>query len=314
MVSRKRKVAMLSVYSNTFLVAIKFITGFLMGSVSVISEGIHSAIDLVAAIIANYSVKKSEEPADQQHPYGHGKFENYAGVIEAILIFIAAAIIVYESGQRLIFGSEVEFLAAGLVIMALSAVINYFVSRKLYQVGKEEDSMALVADGLHLKTDVLTSIGVFLGLMAITITGWTFLDPIIAIGVALLIVKASINLTREASKGLVDETLPEEDLSKIETVLYNHREYFEGFHALRTRKSGAERFIDLHLVMRPDVKLNDAFRVCRHLEDEIGHTMPKTNVMIRCEPSDFEDAEGHLGDYYLIGVKDKESDVDERND
>lgn len=300
MVSRKRKVARLSIYSNTFLVALKFITGFLMGSVSVISEGIHSALDLVAAIIANYSVKKSEEPADERHPYGHGKFENYAGVIEAILIFIAAVIIIYESGQRLLHGSAVEFLAAGIVIMGLSAVINYFVSRKLYQVGREEDSMALVADGLHLRTDVLTSIGVFVGLLAITATGWNFLDPIVAIGVAIIIIKASIDLTREASRGLVDESLPDEDIREIENILNKHRDYFEGFHALRTRKSGPERFIDLHLVMRPDVKLNDAFRVCRHLEDEITKSLSKTNVMIRCEPSDFEDIEGHLGQFYPI--------------
>jgi cation diffusion facilitator family transporter len=286
---RKQKVAMLSIYSNSSLVAMKFAAGILMGSVSVISEGIHSTIDLVAAIIANYSVRKSAIPADQDHPYGHGKYENYAGVIEAILIFFAAMLIVYESITRIIVGAAVEFLEAGVIIMGISAVMNFFVSRRLYRVGIEEDSMALQADGLHLRTDVLTSLGVFAGLIVIRLTAQQWLDPVIAIGVALLIVKAAYDLTREASKGLVDEALPTKDEAVVRQVLQEYAPQYVNFHALRSRKSGAERFIDLHLVVNREMCIMDAHSLCEEVEKEIERRLPHTNVLIHVEPCESKD-------------------------
>jgi cation diffusion facilitator family transporter len=280
---------MLSIYSNTSLVVMKFAAGILMGSVSVISEGIHSMIDLIAAIIANYSVRKSAIPADRDHPYGHGKYENYAGVIEAILIFFAAMLIVYESITRIIAGAAVEFLEAGVVIMGISAVLNFFVSRKLYRVGIEEDSIALQADGLHLRTDVLTSLGVFAGLIIIRLTGQEWLDPIVAILVACLIVKAAWDLTREASKGLVDEALPEQDEAVVRQVLKEYAPQYVNFHELRTRKSGAERFIDLHLVVNRQMCILDAHALCEDVEKEIERRLPHTSVMIHVEPCESKD-------------------------
>lgn len=279
---------MLSIYSNTFLVALKFIVGIAMGSVSVISEGVHSLIDLVAAIIANYSVRRSGEPADMEHPYGHGKFENYAGVIEAILIFFAAMIIVYEAIMKIIEGAVVELIYAGIIIMGISAVVNFFVSRTLYRVGIEEDSMALQADGLHLRTDVLTSLGVFIGLLLITLTGIDILDPIVAIIVAGLIIKAALDLTIEASKGLLDRRLPETEEEKIKNVLAKHNNLFVGYHDFRTRKAGAERFVDFHLVMRWDRNLKEASQVCRQIEKEIESQLKNTQVLIKLEACESE--------------------------
>jgi cation diffusion facilitator family transporter len=196
---RKQKVAMLSIYSNTTLVVLKLAVGITMMSVSVLSEAIHSMIDLIAAVIANYSVRKSAIPADKDHAYGHGKYENYAGVIEALLIFFAALLIIYEALQRLFSKAAVEFLWAGIAVMGISVVVNLLVSRQLMKVGKEEDSMALIADGMHLRTDVYTSLGVFLGLILIVVTGIEELDAIVAIGVAILIMKAAYGLTKESS-------------------------------------------------------------------------------------------------------------------
>jgi len=286
---RKQKVALLSIYSNTFLVVLKFAVGFFMGSVSVISEGIHSLLDLMAAIIANYSVRRSDIPADKDHPYGHGKFENYAGVIEAILIVVAAVIIIYEATKKLIEAAPVEFLYAGIIVMGISAVVNMILSRKLYRVGIEEDSIALQADGLHLKTDVITSLGVFVGLILINFTGLTILDPIVALLVAVIIIKASYDLTREASKGLVDRRLPEKEELEIKTILAKHSKMFVGFHDLRTRKSGAHRFVDLHLVMRYDMKLEEASDVAEHIEKEIEERIKNTRVMVKVESCDPED-------------------------
>ena len=306
----KKKVAMLSIYSNSLLVVLKFATGILMGSVSVISEGIHSMIDLVAAIIANYSVRKASQPADKDHPYGHGKYENYAGVIEAVLIFFAAILIMYESGMKLITNAGVELLEAGIVIMGISAVVNFFVSRKLYRVGVETESMALMADGLHLRTDVLTSLGVFAGLILIRITGLPWLDPFVAILVALLIVKAAWDLTREASKGLVDEQLPSEEEAVIKTVLAKHSREFVAFRALRTRKSGPERFVDLVLLVRPDTSVLDAHRLCDAIEQEIESKLRNTDVLIHTEPCMCEDGRCKNTEGGFIQIGEEEAVVD----
>jgi cation diffusion facilitator family transporter len=283
---RKQKVAMLSIYSNTTLVVLKLAVGITMMSVSVLSEAIHSMIDLIAAVIANYSVRKSAIPADRDHAYGHGKYENYAGVIEALLIFFAALLIIYEALQRLFSKSAVEFLWAGIAVMGISVVVNLLVSRQLMKVGKEEDSMALIADGMHLRTDVYTSLGVFLGLILIVVTGIEELDAIVAIGVAILIMKAAYGLTKESSKGLVDETLPSEEEEIVRQAIMTHAPKFVNFHNMRTRKSGAERFVDLHLVVNREMCVLDAHALCEDLEKEIESRLPHTNVLIHLEPCD----------------------------
>jgi len=301
---------MLSIYSNSLLVVLKFATGILMGSVSVISEGIHSMIDLVAAIIANYSVRKASQPADKDHPYGHGKYENYAGVIEAVLIFFAAMLIMYESSMKLITNAGVELLEAGIVIMGISAVINFFVSRKLYKVGVETESMALMADGLHLRTDVLTSLGVFGGLILIKLTGIPWLDPVVAILVALLIVKAAWDLTREASKGLVDEQLPLEEEAVIKKVLAKHSREFVAFRALRTRKSGPERFVDLILIVSSQISVLEAHRLCDAIEQEIESQLRNTDVLIHTEPCMCEEGKCKHTDGGFIEITDAPCNVE----
>jgi len=277
---------MLSIYSNSGLVVLKLVVGIMMMSVSVLSEAIHSMIDLLAAVIANYSVRKSALPPDEDHEYGHGKYENYAGVIEAILIFFAALLIIFEALTRLISRAPVELLWAGIVVMGISVVVNLYVSQQLMKVGKEEDSMALIADGMHLRTDVYTSLGVFLGLIAIVITGVEALDPLIAMGVAVLIMRAAYSLTKESSKGLVDESLPPEEEEVVKQAILTHAPKFVNFHELRTRKSGSERFVDLHLVVNRGMCVLDAHALCEDLEKEIESRLPHTHVLIHLEPCD----------------------------
>ncbi|HEX2970098.1 MAG TPA: cation diffusion facilitator family transporter, partial [Bacteroidales bacterium] len=181
----KVKVARLSIVSNTFLIIIKIVVGLLSGSVSIISEAIHSSMDLVAALIAFFSVRVSDNPPDSRHPYGHGKVENVSGVIEALLIFIAAGWIIFEASKK-IFGGEIELESIGLgsLVMLIAAVVNTLVSMRLYKVARETHSVALEADALHLKTDVYTSLGVAAGLGLIMLTGFRWLDPVVAIMVA----------------------------------------------------------------------------------------------------------------------------------
>ncbi|MFZ3172274.1 MAG: cation diffusion facilitator family transporter [Carboxydocellales bacterium] len=280
----KAKAARLSVVSNSLLVVGKLIAGISMGSVSVLSEAVHSGIDLVAALIAYFSVQKASEPADEEHPYGHGKIENVSGTIEAVLIFGAAAYIIYESIHKLQVGGEVEGLGLGAVIMGISAIVNWFISSRLYKVAKETDSVALEADALHLRTDVYTSLGVLIGLVAIKLTGLNILDPLVAIAVALLIIKTAWDLTKTSFVQIIDARLPQEEETLVINILEQHSGNFVEFHELRSRKSGAERFIDLHIVVPRQWPVLDVHQLCDHLEERIEEALPRAHVLIHIEP------------------------------
>ncbi|HWJ02637.1 MAG TPA: cation diffusion facilitator family transporter [Verrucomicrobiae bacterium] len=281
---QKVNVAAVSVLSNTFLVVGKVIVGMLTGSISILSEAIHSAIDLVAAVIAYFSVKEASKPADDRHKYGHGKIENLSGTIEAILIVLAAIWIIYEAAGKLSHGGEVEQLGWGILVMGVSAVVNLAVSTRLMRVAKETDSVALEADALHLRTDVYTSLGVMIGLAGIKLTGIAILDPLAAMGVALLILKAGLDLTRHAFLPLVDISLPAEDEKVIVEVINSFSTDYLEFHKLRTRKSGSERHIDLHLVVQRDLPVYQVHTLCDCIETEIEQRLPRSHVLIHIEP------------------------------
>ncbi|MDA8229633.1 MAG: cation diffusion facilitator family transporter [Desulfitobacterium hafniense] len=280
----KERVAAISVLSNTTLTVSKVGVGLLTGSVSIVSEGIHSGIDLIAAIIALFAVRQSGKPADERHSFGHGKIENVSGTIEALLIFIAGVWIIIEAIHKFTSGVSVEKVEIGMIVMALSALVNFFVSNLLMKVARKTDSIALEADALHLRTDVYTSVGVFMGLALMAITGWSFFDPLIAIAVAILIIKASIDLTREAFMPLVDVSIPKQEYEVIIEVLDSYSEHFVEFHELRTRRSGSERHIDLHLVVPKFSPIIKVHQLCDHIESDIRSKIPYTNILIHAEP------------------------------
>lgn len=277
-------VARLSIYSNTFLLFMKLAAGFFMGSISVLSEALHSGIDLLAAIIANYSVKKAGKPADEIHKFGHGKFENVSGTVEAILISVAAIIILYKAGEKILTRSEIEFVGAGIVIMGISTVVNFYVSRKIMKVARKAESIALEADAYHLTTDVYTSVGVFIGLVLIQITKNPIFDPILAIIVALIILKASYDLTKRSVSGIMDVKLSDREENIIKSIIAEHYSEFAEYHDLRTRMSGAERYVDLHLVVPKTQPVADAHEFCDHLERDIKEKIPNLSILIHIEP------------------------------
>lgn len=285
----KKETARLSILSNTSLVAMKLIVGFGIGSVSIISEAIHSGIDLIAALIAYISVKKSSEPPDKAHEFGHGKYESISGLIEAILIFIAAILIIREAMAKLLGGSaglEMEYLIVGVAVMFISAMANWYVSSRLMNAAKETESIALEADAWHLRTDVYTSLGIFAGLILINITGARFLDPLFAIAVALFIMKAAYDLTIKSASDLMDQCLPDEEEDRIKGILSEHYKQYASFHELRTRKSGSDRFMDLHLVVSRNLTVNDAHTLSDHLENDLHAEFPRSSVTIHFEPCD----------------------------
>jgi cation diffusion facilitator family transporter len=278
---KKVRTARLSIISNICLMGMKLVAGVFSGSVSILSEAIHSAMDLLAAIIAFFSVKVSDTPPDARHPYGHGKYENVSGVIEAVLIFIAAIWIIWEAILKIIAPVAVENVGIGMLVMGLSAITNFFVSRRLYKVAKETDSIALEADALHLKTDVYTSAGVAVGLLLLWLTGWQFLDPVIAISVALLILKESYELLKNAYSPLMDVSLSDDEV-KIFKEEMNRRGLL--FHNLKTRKSGHFRFADLHLELPGNMELKEVHRICDEIEIVLTSRLKNLEINIHVEP------------------------------
>jgi cation diffusion facilitator family transporter len=260
----------------------KLIAGMLSGSVSIISEAIHSSMDLIAALIAFFSVRVSDNPPDSRHPYGHGKFENISGVIEALLIFVAAGWIIYEAVKKLSVGTtELESLGLGSIVMFISAVVNFLVSRRLYKVAHETNSVALEADALHLKTDVYTSLGVAAGLALILITDIKWLDPLVAILVAMFIINESYNLLKRAFNPLLDEAWNEEEVQELENRLNTMN---VSYHELRTRIAGNYRFIDFHVEIPQDISVGNAHKYCDEVEDELKSIYNNLNVTIHVEP------------------------------
>lgn len=282
--NKKVKVAQLSVLSNTLLVLFKLVVGIAINSVSVISEAIHSGLDLLAALLALFAVRQSGKPPDEQHQYGHGKIENISGVIEAILIFIAAIWIIREAVHKLLVGARVETPVWGLIVMGFSGIVNYIISTVLMKTAKATDSVALEADAWHLRTDVYTSLGVAVGLLLLLLTGYQLLDPLIAIGVALLIIKASFDLTIKAFFPLLDTSLPSDEEETIKQIIDDYGTQYISFHKLRTRKAGSERHIDLHLVVPETRSIAISHELCDDIEKAVKDRFPGSHVLIHVEP------------------------------
>ena len=287
MTATKAGAAWLSVVSNCVLIVLKVIAGVLTGSIAILTEAVHSAIDLVASLIALFSVRKAEEPADEDHPYGHEKAENVAAGAEAMLILLGAAIIVIEAVRRLIGGSEVESVGIGIAIIAFSIAVNLVVSGFLYRRARALDSPALEGDAAHLRADALTSIAVLVGLVLVQVTGAAAFDSIAALLVAGAIVSTGARLALRSGRVLMDEALPEQELDRIERVIAEARPpAMAGYHKLRGRRAGSRRHVDLHVQFRSGTSLEDAHREAHRLRDAIESEVAGAEVLIHVEPED----------------------------
>lgn len=281
----KARAAMLSIVSNTVLVLMKLVVGVITGSVSIISEAVHSGLDLLASLIAYVSIKISNRPPDEKHHYGHGKFENISGTVEAILILVAAVWIIMEAWEKLVGGAQVVNPLLGVAVMAVAAAANWIISGILMRTARKTHSIALEADAMHLRTDVYTSLGVLVGMGLIAFTGIQILDPIVAIGVALLIIKASVELTAKAFAPLMDAALPREEEDRVRVILEEARPHgVMDFHKLRTRHSGPDRYVDLHVLMEKDLSFKDVHALCDLLEARIADELQHASVLVHPEP------------------------------
>lgn len=283
----KKHTAWLSIMSNTVLVLLKLIVGFSVGAVSLVSEAMHSGVDLIASFIAFWAVRKSVAPPDKQHDYGHGKFENLSSAVEALLIVVTAIFIIYEAVHKFDTPVDPEFLQYGIYIMIISIVINLLVSRRLISVAKKTDSQALEADGLHLQADVWTSVGVLAGLVGMKVFGLLWLDPVIAIFVALIIFRAGYKMVVESTKELTDSSLSAEEEKTIGDIILDYEnEGLKGYHQLRTRKSGSEKLLDVHVTFDRNMSLAQVHDVCDDIEEKIREKFGTFDITIHAEPVD----------------------------
>lgn len=288
MFSTKSSAAKLSIVSISLLILLKTIGSILTGSISIRADAIHSALDLVAAAIAFIGIRISDKPADEQHPYGHGKAENISGVMVGGLILVAAGTIVYEAIKRLIDGAALESIGIGITITAAALVINIFISWHLLRVSRATDSIALEASARHMITDVLSSVAVLVGLIVVQLTGLNIVDPIVALVVAVIIAKAAYDIIKKSFGGLIDARLPEADESIIRSTIMELGCKVVSPYELRTRKSGSQRYIELNLVMPSTASVQEAHTVCDQLEQKIEDRLPNTSVTIHVEPCNTE--------------------------
>jgi cation diffusion facilitator family transporter len=286
-VRARSRAAAISIISNSTLITLKVIAGILTGSVAILTEALHSGIDLLASFIAFFSVRRAEEPADASHRYGHEKFENAAAAAEGMLILVGSAVIAFAAIRALVRGPELEHLGIGIVVIAFASVANLGVSSWLFRRARETSSPALEGDAAHLRTDAYTSVGVLVGLALVSITGAQWLDPVVALIIAVAIVVTGARITMGSLRVLVDEALPDEELQAIRGSIESFGDRgVVGYHQLRTRRAGARRYVDLHVQFRRGTTLEEAHRTAHELQDAIEDNLNGADVLIHLEPED----------------------------
>jgi cation diffusion facilitator family transporter len=285
--SRKSRAALMSIASNTGLIALKAIAGVLTGSVAILSDAIQSSMDLVASVITFFSVRKADAPPDASHRYGHEKVEDLSAGIEALLLLAGAAVIAFQAIRRLLDGGHVGQIGVGIVVTAVAATANVVVSTYLGRVARATESAALDADAAHLRTDALVSLGVLGSLILVTVTGAEWVDPAVGLIVAAVITVTGLRILIGSGRRLVDETLPEEELAAIREVVTGFLGgQVIGYHDLRARHAGNHHQVDLHLQFTADTSLQDAHLLSHRLQDAIVARLPATSVLVHLEPED----------------------------
>ncbi|MDR0291981.1 MAG: cation diffusion facilitator family transporter [Elusimicrobium sp.] len=282
----KKFAASLSVFSNITLILLKITAGVMSGSISIISEAIHSLGDLLAAGLAYFAVSKSSDPADEEHPFGHGKFEELSGLAEGFLIIAVSFFIIYKSVIKIISGNhEIVNMNLGLAVMIFASAANFIVSRHLFKTAEKTDSVALYADGEHLRTDVYSSLAVAAGLLAIKITGVYILDPLIAIVVAVIIFKAGFDICKNTAANLLDVSLSPEDKKIIAACIETHRDRgVRGYKELQTRKAGSNKKIQVKIFLNPGMTIAEGHKICDSIEAMIERKLENSTVVIHIEP------------------------------
>ncbi|HJX36642.1 MAG TPA: cation diffusion facilitator family transporter [Dehalococcoidales bacterium] len=272
----------------TSLIILKVIVAFISHSISITAQATDSFLDLFSIGITVIAVHMSVQPADEKHPFGHGKMEGISALIQAFLVLGAGGFIIYSAIQRIIHGTVIK-PDAGIAVMVISIIASYFLSRHLRRVAKATESTAIDASAQNISADVYSAAGVLLGLLAVLITGWEILDPIVALVMVGFVLKAGYETAIRAFRELTDYSLPKEDMAILNGCIREHFTELVSYHAVRSRRAGSERFVELHLVMPRDVSVEKAHQMCDLLENDIREKLPNSSVTIHVEPCDEND-------------------------
>ena len=288
----KHSVALSSVIASFFLTTFKLVVGLATGSLGILSEAMHSGLDMIAAIITFVSVRISDKPADREHNYGHGKVENLSALFETILLFITCFWIIYEASERLISGNtHIEVSIWSFIIVITSIIVDYNRSRKLKKIAKKHNSQALEADGIHFETDILSSAVVLLGLILAKFNIY-WADSVAALGVAMIVLSVSYKLGKSAIDVLLDKA-PKENMIKVKKYLDdNDYEY----HSFKIRSSGADTFIKFNLHYNDRTTIRKAHEVCDKIEKDIQNIIPRSEIYIHLEPNTIEHKKTEVDD------------------
>lgn len=283
---RAAQLALWTVGVALVVLGLKFVAYLMTGSVALYSDALESVVNVAAALAAFVALRVAALPADQNHPYGHTKAEYFSAVAEGVLIVLAALSIGREAIGGLMNPRELDAPYAGLLVNAGAGVINMLWAGLLLRAGAELRSPALLADGRHLKTDVLTSVGVLLGVLAAKLTGLTWLDPVMALLVAVNILWSGFGLMRESVGGLMDAAVDPQTEKGIRRIMSEHGDGALEMHDLRTRHAGRLAFIEFHMVVPGEMSVQQAHTICDRLEDAIRAEIPGSSITIHVEPQD----------------------------
>ncbi|MDR2349310.1 MAG: cation diffusion facilitator family transporter [Deltaproteobacteria bacterium] len=287
----KSRYAVLSVVSNSCLIALKLVAGLATGSVAILSEAAHSFLDLLASFLTLIAVRFSAHPPDADHPFGHGKVENVSALFEALLIIAGGLYIVKEAVEGLVGGRELPSLSLGLAVMLFSSIVNHVVSKVLFSVGKKTGSPALVADAWHLKTDVMTSFGIFLALLVISLgklvepgLDLDFVDSVAALVVSFFIIKTGWTLASEAVSNLIDHSLSPAELKLIEEHIAGFAPAVKGYRRLRSRRSGPFQIVAVDLLVDASLSVGEAHGLGVKVAEAVREHYPRADVTFHLEP------------------------------
>jgi cation diffusion facilitator family transporter len=281
----KTTASFLTILSNCLLIAAKLWIAGISGSVSILSEAMHSGMDLLASLIAFFSIRLSVQPANESYPFGYGKIENLSALLEGLLLFAASLAIITEAMPKIIRPAEPSATYLMIGAMSTFAVISYVLSLYLTEVARREDSIALAADAVHLKTDAYASFGVAGGIALMNLTGFPVIDPIIAILVATLIGTEAYHLSRSALSQLLGAGIPMEERRKIKEVLERFRDNIIDYHEIKTRKAGCNTFINLHITIDKNLTVKESHTLEEFIEYQLGLAIKNANVNIHIDPS-----------------------------
>jgi cation diffusion facilitator family transporter len=282
-----RRMAMLSIATSLVTLALKFGAYFLTGSVSLWSDALEAFVNLAAGLVALGALTLAERPADDRHAYGHDKAEYFSSGVEGALILVAAIAIIWSAIERLLVPRALEQIGLGMLIALVAAAANFATARVMLRVARQHDSITIEADARHLLTDVWTTAGILAGLAVVVVMPqWAVLDPLMAIAVAVHILFTGFDLLRRSADGLMDVALPAKDVKRVEALIGAQLPPDASFHALRTRKSGARRFLEFHLAVPGTLSVEQAHALCDRIEAALTASLAKAHVTIHVEPNE----------------------------